>query len=155
METGKLARPMVALVALLCVGAPAAGVAQSSDPVQRAKNVVRQGETQLEQMRREVRNENYDAALLLLREYRDAVKSAHEALKASGRDAEKKPNGFKNLQIHIRQSLQRLDQTILTVPVEQREPFEAIRRELDTIDRELIDALFPRKPPKKAGETKP
>jgi hypothetical protein len=155
MGTGKIARPVVGLAMLLCTGAAAGGVAQSVDPVKKAKDVVRQGEMQLEQVRREVRDENYDAALHVLREYRDAVKSAHAGLKASGKDAEKKPNGFKNLQIHIRQNIPRLEQTILTVPVEQREPFEAIRKELDTIDRELIDALFPRQPSKKTGEAKP
>ncbi|MBI1738813.1 MAG: hypothetical protein HYR58_06150 [Acidobacteria bacterium] len=146
---------MIALAVLLCAGAPAAGVAQSADPVKTAKEVVRRGDAQLAQMRQEIRNENYDAALRVLREYRDAVKSAHAGLKASGRDAEKKPGGFKNLQIHIRQNIPRLEHSILSVPVEQREPFEAIRKELDTIDRELIDALFPRQPSKKAGEAKP
>jgi hypothetical protein len=155
MGTGKIAWPVAGLAVLLSAGAAAGGVAQSNDPVRQAKNVVRQGELQLEQVRREVRDENYDEALRVLREYRDAVKSAHAALKASRKDAEKKPGGFKNLQIHIRQNIPRLEQTILTVPVEQREPFEAIRKELDTIDRELIDALFPRQPSKKAGETKP
>jgi chorismate mutase len=149
------AGPFVALAVLLCVGAPAAGVSQANDPVRDAKNVVRQGELQLAQMRQEIRNENYDAALLALQEYRDAVKSAHAELKESGRDAEKKPSGFKDLQIHIRRSIPRLEQSILSVPVEQREPFEAIRKELDKIDRELIDALFPRQPSKKAGEDKP
>ncbi len=152
---------MTALAALLALSAAeglflAAGAAvQSGDPVQNARAVVRQGELQLEQVRREVKAENYDAALRVLTQYRDAVKSAHSTLKASGRDAEKKPSGFKNLQIHIRQSIQRLDQTIFSVPVEERAPFEAIRKELDSIDKELIDALFPRQPPKKAGETKP
>ena len=146
--------PVATLALLFCAGAAAEGVAQSDDPVKKAKDVVRQGELQLEQVRREVREENFDAALRVLREYRDAVKSAHVGLKASGKDAEKKPSGFKNLQIHIRQNIARLEQTILTVPFEEREPFEAIRKELDTIDRELIDALFPRQPSKKAGETK-
>ncbi len=155
MGTGKIARPVVALAVLLCVGAAASGVAQSGDPVKKAKDVVRQGELQLEQMRQEIREEDYDAALRVFQAYRDAVKSAHAGLKASGKDAEKKPNGFKNLQIHIRQNIPRLEQTILTVPVEQREPFEIIRKELDTIDRELIDALFPRQPSKKPGATKP
>jgi hypothetical protein len=155
MAIRQIARLVAALALLFCAGAAADGMAQSDDPVKKAKEVVRQGELQLEQMRREVRDENFDAALRVLREYRDAVKSAHVGLKASGKDAEKKPNGFKNLQIHIRQNTARLEQTILTVPVEQREPFEAIRKELDTIDRELIDVLFPRQPSKKAGETKP
>ena len=155
MGISQIARPMATLALLFCAGAAADGVAQSDDPVKKAKDVVRQGELQLAQVRREVRDENFDAALRVLRDYRDAIKSAHVGLRASGKDAEKKPNGFKNLQIHIRQNMARLGQTVLTVPVDQREPFEAIRKELDTIDRELIDALFPRQPSKKAGETKP
>jgi hypothetical protein len=147
--------PVAGLAVLLCAGAAAGGVVQADDPVRKAKDVVRQGEMQLEQVRREIKDENYDAALQVLREYRDAVKFAHARLKASGKDAEKKPNGFKHLQIHIRQNIPRLQQTILTVPLDQREPFEAIRKELEAIDRELIDALFPRQPSKKTGETKP
>ncbi|MBI1750940.1 MAG: hypothetical protein HY234_11655 [Acidobacteria bacterium] len=151
----KLARRIAVLATVLFFGASGGAAAQSTDPVQKAKVVVRQGEAQLELVRREVKAENYDEALRVLSEYRDAIKSAHAGLKASGRDAEKKPGGFKNLQIHLRRSVQRLDQTILSLPVEQREPFEAIRRELDAMDKELIDALFPRQPAKKAGETKP
>ena len=155
---------MAAPAALLCLAGPAqfvgAGLspapeAQSSDPVQNAKAAVKKGELQLAQVRRELNAENYGEALRVLIEYRDAMKSAHASLKASGRDAEKKPGGFKNLQIHIRQSVQRLDQTILTLPVEERGPFDSIRKELDSIDKELIDVLFPRQPAKKSGDSKP
>ena len=149
-----IARLLTTLASLLCLTPLAVANGQSGDAVQNAKSVVRQGEIQLEQVRREVRAENYDEALRVLTAYRDAVKSAHAALKASGRDAERKPSGFKNLQIHVRQSTQRLEQTILSVPVEQRAPFEAIRKELEAIDKELVDALFPRQPSMKSGEAK-
>ncbi len=144
-----------AIVLLVCLVSQVAKSAQTGDPVQNAKNVVKQGEIQVLLVRKELQNENYSEATRQLTKYRDAVKSAHAALKASGRDAEKKPNGFKNLQIHLRWSLQQLDQAILTVPSEERAPFDAIRKELDTVDKELIDALFPRQPSKKPGETKP
>lgn len=164
MVCSTITRPMAALAALLCLGGPAQSVgaglspapaAQSGDPVQNAKVVVKRGELQLAQVRREVNAENYDEALRVLTEYHDAMKSAHASLKASGRDAEKKPSGFKNLQIHIRQSVQRLDQTILSMPVEERGPFDSIRKELDSMDKELIDVLFPRQPAKKSGDSKP
>ncbi len=163
MRSCNIARHVAAFAVLLCLGAQlvvrkaeAAGAeVQTNDPVQKAKSTVRWGEAQLEQVRREVRAENYDEALRVLTDYRDAVKSAHAALKASGRDAERKPNGFKHLQLHLRQSIQRLDQTILSLPSDLRDPFTAIRRDLDSIDKELIDALFPRQPAKKAGEPKP
>ena len=164
MVRSKHVRQMAALAALLCAAGSAqfveAGIsltpaAQSNDPVQNAKTVVKQGELQLAQVRREVNAENYGEALRFLTEYRDAVKAAHAALKASGRDAEKKPGGFKNLEIHIRQSMQRLEQTILSLPVDEREPFTVIRKELDSIDKELIEVLFPRQPAKKSGDSKP
>jgi hypothetical protein len=155
MGKGEAERRFVALAAVLCTAALAAGASQAVDAVRNAKDTVRQGEQRLEQMRQEIRNENYDAALHVLQDYRDAIKSAHAMLKNSGRNADKNPGGFKELQMHIRRILSRLDQAILDVPVEQREPFVAIRKELDTVDRELIDALFPRQPAKKAGENKP
>ena len=155
MGTRNAARLSVALAAMLSVMALAASAAQAVDPVRNAKDVIRQGETRLEQMRQEIRNENYDAALQVLKDYHTAIKSAHALLKNSGRNADKNPGGFKELQMHIRRTLTRLDQSILDLPVEQREPFAAIRKELDTIDRELIDALFPRQPDKKAAPNKP
>jgi hypothetical protein len=146
---------MGALFLLACVVAQVAGGVQSEDPVQKAKSAIKQGESQLDQVRKGVRDENYNEALRVLEQYRDGVKSAHAALKASGRNAEKKPGGFKNLQIHLRHSLEQLDQMILTVPRDERAPFDAIRKELGLIDRELIDALSPRQPSKKSGDTAP
>jgi hypothetical protein len=72
-------------------------------------------------------------------------------LKSSGINAEKKPGGFKHLEIHLRQGLRRLEDVIIAIPVKHREPFEAIRKRLEEIDRELIDLLFPRKPDKRKG----
>lgn len=125
------------------------------DAVGKAKMTAKQGEAQMEELRKDIREEKYDEAVKVLTEYRDAIKSAHTALKASGRDAERKPAGFKELQLHLRRNLLRLGQTILSLPYEQRAPFEAIRKELDEVDKELINELFPRQPGKKSSERKP
>jgi hypothetical protein len=122
---------------------------QETDPVRKARSVERLGNLHLEQFRRSAREEEYDAALTAIREYRNIVKSAHEALKKSGRDADRNPAGFKQLEIHVRQSITRLEQTILTIPYDHREPFEEIRKELEAIDKELVQMLFPRQPGKK------
>lgn len=155
MRTRNATRLFVALAVMLSVAALIGSAAQTVDPVRNAKDVIRQGEARLELMRLEIRNENYDAALQVLKDYHTAIKSAYALLKNSGRNADKNPGGFKELQMHIRRTLNRLDQSILDLPVELREPYVAIRKELDTIDRELIDALFPRQPEKKAGQNKP
>ena len=54
MGTGNAARPFVALAVMLSVAVSSAGALQAVDPVRNAKDVVRQGEVRLEQMRQEI-----------------------------------------------------------------------------------------------------
>jgi hypothetical protein len=122
---------------------------QETDPVRKARAVERLGNMHLEQFRRNTREEAFDAALQALEEYRNIVRSAHESLKKSGRDADRNPAGFKQLEIHVRQSISKLDQAILTIPFDRREAFQEIRKELEAIDKELVEMLFPRRPGKK------
>lgn len=117
-----------------------------SNPVRKAKALSKLAEAQWELMHRAIVASDYAQALRILQQYRDEVRAAEAALKASGVDAERKPAGFKQLQIHLRKSLRDLDQTILAMPEDQREPFEAVRRELTGIDEELVGLLFPRRP---------
>ncbi len=119
---------------------------QESDPVRKAKALMKFGDAQFELLGKQADAGNYGEALHVLQEYREEVKVTHAALKATGLDAEKKPGGFKQLQIHVRKSLRKLNQTITSLPYKERDPFEAIRRELEEIDKELVDMLFPRQP---------
>src|SRR6267154_1162213 len=68
-----------------------------------------------------------------------------EALKSTGVDAEKKPAGFKELQISIRENVRRIDDLILSLPVDKRPFFREVRTDLVKTQNELIDALFPRR----------
>ena len=127
-----------------------------SDPVRKAKALTKLGDAQLNLANQETDAGNFAQALKIFQQYRDEVKTAHAALKASGIDAERRPNGFKQLQMHVRKAIREIGQTTLAVPVEQRKPFEATREELLHIEKELIDMLFPRpheklKPPKQKG----
>lgn len=124
---------------------------REDDPINKARRFPRLGEELLKLLRQQVRQEAYDAALATLQEYRDLAQAAFEGLKNSGVDAEKKPAGFRHLQIHLRRSIRDLGQTITAVPVTQREPFVAIQRELEQINRALLDMLFPRYPARPAS----
>jgi len=126
-----------------------------SDPVHKAKILPKLGDAQFELIRKEANADNDAEALRVLQEYRDDVRSVLAALKASGLDAEKKPAGFKQLQIHVRKSIRQLKERILQLPYEQRDPFEAIRRELEQVDKELIDMLFPRQPGRHTEKKQP
>ncbi len=125
------------------------------DPVRRAKNLPRAGDAQFERMRKELDAGNYPQALHILQEYCDEVRSTALALKASGVDAERHPGGFKQLQIHVRKSVRELGHIILSLPEEQREGFDTVRKDLVNMEKRLIEMLFPRAPGKNAEKDKP
>src|SRR5574337_825180 len=70
-----------------------------TDPVRKAKALPKLGDAQFNQVRQETDAGHYAEALKIVEEYRDEVKAADAALKASGLDAERRPAGFKQLQI--------------------------------------------------------
>lgn len=158
----------LALAGALAVAGPAEAATQErlaelrtqftseSDPVRKVKALVKLGDAQFELLRREADSGRYETALRIGEEYRDEVKTALGALKAARRDADKNPAGFKPLEIHLRKSIRRLEHTIQTIPADLRIFFQAVRKELEELDKELIEALFPRQPGKRteAGKQK-
>jgi hypothetical protein len=70
-------------------------------------------------------------------------------------DAERKPAGFKELQISLRETIRRIDDLILTLEVDKRPFFRAVRNDLFMDQNELIDKLFPRKPERSAPKSDP
>src|SRR5713101_4070717 len=121
---------------------------RETDPVRKAKILPKLGDAQIERVRRATDAGDYAQALGILGEYRHEVKTTAAALKDTGVDAERKPAGFKQLEIHLRKTLRELEQTILALPDDQRPPFQDIRQELSSIEKDLIDRLFPRQPGK-------
>lgn len=121
---------------------------REANPARKARALPKFGDALIETASQHLRANEVDAALRTLEEYRAAVVKSHEGLKASGINAEKKPSGFKQLEIHVRRGLSRLEDLIVAVPFERREPFEEIQRQLVQVDRELIEMLFPRRPAK-------
>jgi hypothetical protein len=113
------------------------------DPARRAKATVKYGESQLALLRAALHEEDFAGGLKILEQYRDAMQGAFDALRASGRNAEKKPDGFKQMQIHLRQTVSRLGPMVLAVPPEFRPPFEKLRKELEDMDKALMEMLFP------------
>ena len=116
------------------------------DPVRKARVLSKLGNEQLDEAKKELKSGEDVASLHILEQYRDEVRETVSGLKAMVRDAEKKPAGFKELQISLRETVRRVDDLILTLPVDKRPFFREVRNDLVTTQNELIDALFPRKP---------
>jgi hypothetical protein len=116
------------------------------DAVGKAKKLPKLGEAHLDAARRAIRDDNIPLAITLLQEHRDLLTSTREALLAAIPNPEKKPSGFKQMEIHVRKSLDQMTDIIAEAPASERAPFEAIRADLDRLNRQLIRDLFPRQP---------
>jgi hypothetical protein len=124
--------------------------AQETDPVRRAKILPDLGTAEFDQIQKETSQDDFSDAVVVLDSYRDQAQGCLKALDSRGVDAEKHPSGFKQLQISVQESLRRLDTLLPEMTGDDQKPFLAVRKELDDMNRHLIDELFPRRarPPK-------
>jgi hypothetical protein len=126
-----------------------------SDPVRKSRALVKLGNDQVEQAKKQLKAGEEEASLHTLEQYRDEVKESIAALKGMGVDPERKPAGFKELQISLRESIRRIDDLILTLDVDKRPFFRVVRDDLAKMQDELFDMLFPRRPDRNEPKANP
>jgi hypothetical protein len=119
---------------------------RETGPVKKAKKLVKLGRAELAAVRDAINAGNIHEAASLAERYRDQVTATHAALVATGVNPEKKPDGFKQLQVSLRENLFRLRDLSAALPLEQRAPFVAVEQDLAAINQQLLLALFPRSP---------
>ena len=125
-----------------------------TDPVHKSRALVKLGDDQIDLAKKQLKEDEV-ASLHTLEQYRDEVHDMVTALNAMGVDAERKPAGFKELQISLRETIRRIDDLILTLTVDKRPFFRAVRNDLFTDQNVLIDELFPRKPERNSPKSDP
>lgn len=126
-----------------------------TDPVRRARELAKLGDEQVDLAKRQLKAGDEVASLQTLEQYRDEVRATVSALNGMSADAERKPAGFKELQISLRETIRRIDDLILTLDVDKRPFFRAVRNDLFMDQNALIDKLFPRKPERSAPKSDP
>lgn len=117
-----------------------------SDPVHKAKLLEKLGDAQFAEARKAGNAGDYSAVGLLMEKYRDNVRIALNGLKKRQQDAEKHPEGYKQMQFHVDKALRELDQILVVAPVEYKPPLHIVRRDLVAMNDELLRMLFPRRP---------
>ena len=128
---------------------------QDTNPVRKARALATLGDHQFDLARKQLKNGEDAASLRTLEQYRDEVQQTAAGLKATGVNAEMKPAGFKELQISLREIIRRIDDLILTLPVDIRPSFHDVRTDLVKIQNDLIEALFPRRPDQNPRKVNP
>lgn len=116
------------------------------NPVRRAKLMDKLGELQFAQLRADVRDDDLDTGIRVLDSYVDDCETVHRGLVDTGINAEKKPDGFKQLEVSVRMNLHRLDELLADIDAEQKKPFVAARKKLLELNKQLVHELFPRQP---------
>src|SRR5271169_1615994 len=126
-----------------------------TDPVRKSRALVKLGDEQVDLAKKQLKADDEVASLHTLEQYRDEVRDTVVALKGTGVDAERKPAGFKELQISLRETIRRIDDLILTLNADKRPFFREVRNDLSMNQNELIDDLFPRRPDRSPPKPNP
>jgi len=126
-----------------------------TDPVRKSRALVKLGDEQVEFAKRQLKESGEVASLHILEQYRDEVRETVMALNGMGVNAEKKPAGFKELQISLRETIRHIDELILTLDVDKRPFFREVRNDLFMDQNNLIDELFPRRPEHNSQKSDP
>jgi hypothetical protein len=119
---------------------------EARDPVHRAKALVALGEAQVRDAGARLAARDYPDAVTELRNYREEVVAVRKELAATGVDPERKPSGFRELQLSVRENLTRIEDIALTASASQQMTFVEVHEQLGQENEKLLTELFPTVP---------
>src|SRR5213594_120016 len=115
---------------------------RTTDPVDRTKIDIDISEILLSLVGDAVRSGEPEALGRRLGEYVDTIEDAHQAMMKTGRDAHRKPKGFKELEISLRRQIRILDDIGRGLTYDQREPVEKAKQQASEMREDRFNALF-------------
>ncbi|MGO9268647.1 MAG: hypothetical protein ACLQOO_00035 [Terriglobia bacterium] len=130
---------------------------REQDPVRKSKLELRLGRLKMQQAIDAYAKGSIDQGKSLLDGYLDRVKSCWQILKGSGRNAVKQPQGFRELDIALREDSRTLEDVSKRISYFDREPVEQTMEEVNRVHDEVLHALFPSLPaePNKPAPAQP
>jgi len=117
-----------------------------NNSVRKAKLLVKLGDAEFEDARRAGREGDNTTVGFTMEKYRDNVRAAFEALKKQHPDAEKHSNGYRQMEMQVKQGIREVEDTMLAAPAPYKPPLQIVRHDLITMDEEMIRLLFPHRP---------
>jgi hypothetical protein len=114
-----------------------------SNPAKKAKIEIRLGSLKLDQAAAAYGHDQADAGAKLLDSYLSWMKQAWDLLHQSGRDAGRRPQGFIDLDIALRENMRKLADLKIRTPSADRGPIEHVGAETETLHTQVLSALFP------------
>jgi hypothetical protein len=118
------------------------------NPVKKAKDEIKLASLKLTQVQNAYSQGNIEAGEKLLGAFTDAMKTSWKLLQDSGRKASKQPEGFRELEIALREDVRILQDLERTVSYLDRPPLENAAQEMEKMRGEVLHAQFPGGPPR-------
>ena len=126
-----------------------------ADPVHKAKLLTKLSDSEFREIQDLLGAGKLSEASPLADQLADEAESAMKALDARGKDAEKHPEGYKQLEMSVRGSLRRMNNILIELSGDDQKPFLAVRDRLDVLEKQLIRELFPHRPDEPPAQSAP
>ena len=115
---------------------------RQGNTVKKVKILIRMSAIDLEFVSRRVRRGLYSDADRMLERYAGAVARAERVLKDSKRDPQRKPGGFKHLEISLRKQLRQLTDLRDRYPFDRQQAIDGAIACAEAVKQRMIAALF-------------
>jgi hypothetical protein len=122
-------------------------LSELTDPVERTKSYILISNILLSFASDAVKDGTTEELAVLLDQYVTAIRSARDTMVASKRDAERRPQGYRDLELALRAHTQTLRDLGRQLLVDQREPVDRAAAAASSIREELLRLLFPQQKP--------
>ncbi len=132
-----------------------ARIQREHNPVKRAKYKIRLGRVKLFEAIEAYDKSDLERCQQLLGVYLEQMKDSWETLRTSGRPAVRQPQGFKELDIALREDARLLEDLRHRIPYSDRSAVEKTIREVERIRGEVLGALFPEQRPAARNSSAP
>src|SRR5215510_9709387 len=117
-------------------------LSRATDPVDRTKTDITISEILLSLATDAVKTGEPELLGKRLNEYVETIRDAHQTMMKTGRDAQRKAKGFKELEMALRRQIRMLDDMARSVSFDQRDPVEKTKQEVSEIRDDVFRALF-------------
>jgi hypothetical protein len=125
---------------------------RETNPAKKAKIEIALGRLKLGNAVGAYNGDRFDEGSKFLDAYWGQMKQAWALLEQSGRDPVRKPQGFKDLDIALREDARTLEDLKHRTPYADRNAINRVAGEVDALHAEVLVALFPGGKPKEPGD---
>ena len=160
---GTVLHVLLALLGIFIVGVCARGreselqlrqrIQNEQNPVKKAKIEIKLANLQLADAQSAYLQGQIGPGAKRLAIFVDTMRASWKLLQNSGRRASKQPDGFRELEISLRENVRTLHDLEQAVSYFDRAPLTNAAQEMDQMRNEVLRALFPEQPPDRKGSS--